>query len=165
MQVGTKYLRVRWVLLGSMLLGTAYLLGTYWAVTGGLLVGTYLITRRYYQWRYEVVMAHRKVRVGGYIYFVGLGQGSGGLVKIGRSVNPIKRIRGLRTSAPYGLYVMGIFPVEDAAGSEALIHRMFEDDRVSPKNEWFRLTPYLRMYIEAVSDPGLTEQVRKEVAL
>ncbi len=108
-------------------------------------------------------MKHRRVVTSGYIYFVQLVSGSRTLVKIGRSVDPIKRIRQLRTSAPYGLRVLGVMPCMNDVESEKIIHQKFASQRVSRKNEWFRVSVPLLLYINLVSDPVATASVRKAV--
>jgi hypothetical protein len=124
---------------------------------------SYLLVKRYYAYKYEVVMAHRRVVTSGYIYFVQLQSGNRLLVKIGRSVDPIKRIRALRTSAPYGIKVLGIMPTMNDVNSERIIHQRFATSRISKRNEWFQISVPLLLYINAVSDPAATAVVRKAV--
>ncbi len=124
---------------------------------------TYRLASAYYRWRERELMAHRRVATSGYIYFVQQVAGSRTLVKIGRSVDPIKRIKQLRTSAPYGLRVLGIMPCMDDVASERLIHQKFKALRISSRNEWFRMSVPLLLYINAVSDPVATAVVRKAV--
>lgn len=124
---------------------------------------TYKVASTYYRWREQELMKHRRVVTSGYIYFVQQVSGSRTLVKIGRSVDPIKRIRQLRTSAPYGLRVLGVMPCMDDVASEKLIHQKFKSLRISNRNEWFRMSVPLLLYINLVSDPVVTAIVRKAV--
>lgn len=138
----------------TMLILMAYLISTavvVWAV------------RAYYSWRERELMKHRKLTTSGFIYFVQQVSGSRTLVKIGRSVDPIKRIRQLRTSAPFGLRVLGVMPAMDDVASEKIIHQKFKALRVSSRNEWFRMSVPLLLYINLVSDPVVTAVVRKAV--
>jgi hypothetical protein len=118
---------------------------------------------RFHVWRFDTVMAHRRVVTSGYIYFIQLQSGNRLLVKIGRSVDPIKRIRALRTSAPYGIKVLGIMPTMNDVNSERIIHQRFATSRISKRNEWFQISVPLLLYINAVSDPAATAVVRKAV--
>lgn len=121
--------------------------------------------RRYYRWRESCLKEHSYLSVDHYVYFVRQRHGRQNLVKIGRSNDPIRRIRALRTSVPGGLHVMGILPTMDDVTSERLIHQAFKHLRVSPRQEWFRLTVPLQLYIDSVSDKQTTALVRKAVKL
>lgn len=124
---------------------------------------TYKVATAYYRWREQELMKHRRVATSGYIYFIQQVSGNRTLVKIGRSVDPIKRIRQLRTSAPFGLRVLGVMPCMDDVASEKIIHQKFKALRVSSRNEWFRMSVPLLLYINLVSDPVVTAVVRKAV--
>lgn len=129
-----------------------------------MLLSAYLahyITRKWYMTREQELMRHRRITTSGYIYFVQLVSGHRTLVKIGRSVDPIKRIRALRTSAPYGIKVLGIMPTFDDVASERMIHQRFAHLRVSDGNEWFRMSIPLLTFIHQVSDKSATAAVRK----
>lgn len=70
-----------------------------------------------------------------YVYFV-WAVGSG-MVKIGKSVNPFKRIDGLRTGCPYDLVMVLCLPQRRWI-SELELHRAFKHLRVrEKKGEWF----------------------------
>lgn len=125
----------------------------------------YQTSRYYWEWRQANIMGHHRLFATGYIYFVRQTQGRQNLVKIGRSNDPIRRIRALRTSVPGGLHVMGILPTMDDVASEKMIHQRFKDLRLSPRQEWFRLTVPLQLYIDSVSDKQTTTLVRKAVRL
>jgi hypothetical protein len=127
-----------------------------------LLIG-YWVASRSYRWRQEQLMKHYRLATNGYIYFVQQRIGGRRVVKIGRSIDPIKRIKTLSTSAPYGLHILGIMPTFDDVASEKMIHQQFAYLRISKKNEWFALNPTLWAYINAVSDPVLTASVRSAV--
>ncbi len=124
---------------------------------------TYKVATYYYTWREEQIMAHRRIVTSGYIYFIQQQAGNKLLVKIGRSNDPIRRLRQLRTSVPYGITVLGIMPTMDDVRSEKMIHQRFKHLRVSKRQEWFRITVPLLLYINAVSDPVTTAVVRKAV--
>ena len=132
-------------------------------VATGLVSLSYLLTRRYYIWKCEEIMRHNRIATSGYIYAIQLIHGHRTLVKIGRSIDPIKRIRALRTSAPYGIKVLGVIPVLNDVASEAYIHKRFKHLRISKAGEWFTLSIPLLLYIRTVSDPLITARVQKAV--
>ncbi len=66
------------------------------------------------------------------VYFITDGQG---LVKIGRSVNPQKRLKELQTGNPHELFLIGI--CEDRC--EQYYHGNYSDYRVRNNSEWFHI--------------------------
>jgi len=61
----------------------------------------------------------------------------GSLYKIGRSVSPEKRIRGMQL--PLAAKVIATFETTDAAALEKRLHRAYKAKR--KRGEWFALTP------------------------
>ena len=59
--------------------------------------------------------------------------------KIGKSINPTKRLSSLQTSSPYRLSLLAKTQVADMKKEEAFLHDYFQDNRVT--GEWFELTP------------------------
>lgn len=84
----------------------------------------------------------RKRRRQSYVYFL---QAEGdGLIKIGRTINPDKRVRELQTLAPSPLKLLAL--VEGGKDREREIHEMFVDAR--SHGEWFEPTPQLLRFIQ-----------------
>jgi len=68
----------------------------------------------------------------GYVYFI---QGlCGGAIKIGFSVDPVKRLRALQTGYPDTLTILFMVPGNES--TERQVHKEFEASRL--KGEWFR---------------------------
>lgn len=65
-------------------------------------------------------------------------------VKIGRSANPHKRLKQIKTGCPFPVALEAILP-EDS--TELQMHRRFEDGRLA--GEWFKLTSEIERLIEA----------------
>ena len=84
-----------------------------------------------------------------YIYFATAGLS--GPVKIGRSVNPEKRVAQLSTGSWVALEMLATIEVEDdrASDLEANIHVMFNEDRL--RGEWFRMSPRLESFIRSLA--------------
>jgi len=72
-----------------------------------------------------------------WIYFVQAVQG--GNIKIGKSINPLDRIKTLQASSPVLLKPLRITMGTSAV--ERYLHELFAEDRVY--GEWFRPTPRL----------------------
>jgi len=77
-----------------------------------------------------------------------------GLVKIGRSVNPKDRFRGLQNACPVTLNLVGFEKVLHPT-LERLLHQWLDDDRAH--GEWFRPTPHLTSVLERFDFPNWTE--------
>ena len=76
------------------------------------------------------------------IYFIRSGQ----YVKIGRSSNPLGRLRQVQTGNPVQGELLAVCP--GGRNEEAAIHRAFAEYRVS--GEWFHATPKLNTLIEDI---------------
>ena len=76
------------------------------------------------------------------IYFIR----SGEYVKIGRSSNPLGRLRQVQTGNPVQGELLAVCP--GGRNEEAAIHRAFAEYKVS--GEWFRATPKLNALIEDI---------------
>lgn len=82
-------------------------------------------------------------------------------VKIGRTRNsPLARLRAQRTANPHGLHVWAIIVVKDEVWAETYLHRMFKEDRVSSKNEWFKISWKLMVLAFALRNKNLTKKVQ-----
>lgn len=77
----------------------------------------------------------------GFVYFIRAVEAD--RVKIGWTVDVAKRLRGLQTSSPFALTLVGALAGE--TGFEGRLHRRFAADRVS--GEWFRLSAEIRKYL------------------
>jgi Meiotically Up-regulated Gene 113 (MUG113) protein len=75
-----------------------------------------------------------------YIYIIGAAQGP---VKIGVSVLPVNRLRGLQTGNPYELGVLAQF--HGGKKTEAKLHAFFAQERL--QGEWFQRSPRVRIFI------------------
>lgn len=62
-----------------------------------------------------------------------------GLVKIGISVDPLKRLKQLQTGTGYKLQLLKAYPTDNDLHWERRIHRMLW--RNKKKGEWFELDP------------------------
>lgn len=83
-----------------------------------------------------------------------------GLVKIGRATDPLSRLRAQRTANPYGLIILAIIPVRNAVRSEKILHNMFRNNRVSDRNEWFKVSLKMMFYIWALNDKYKMREVQ-----
>ena len=73
-----------------------------------------------------------------------------GLIKIGRSVNPVSRFNAIRTMSPDKLVLLGYLPEEVATENE--LHKKFAHLRMH--GEWFKAAPELREAIERLLAPA-----------
>lgn len=71
-----------------------------------------------------------------------------GLIKIGFSGNPQKRLRSLKTGSPDELSILKV--IKGSPRLEAELHRRFVSDRV--RGEWFKPSPALLSFIENLKD-------------
>ena len=78
------------------------------------------------------------------IYFIQEFQNSSGLIKIGLSVNPEGRLKGMQVNSPVLLGILETLPGSDDV--EAKLHEKFVRDRV--RGEWFNASESLLNFIE-----------------
>lgn len=67
------------------------------------------------------------------VYFIT----DGNFIKIGKSKNPLKRIRALQTSNPKPLRFIYVFDIHDSY--EKRLHKLFKRYKTKSNNEWFDL--------------------------
>jgi hypothetical protein len=72
----------------------------------------------------------------GYVYFIG--NKENGYVKIGYSLNPVKRRNMLQTSCPFPLEI--IYLLNGDVPMERRIQKVFKQYKTDSKNEWFNIT-------------------------
>jgi hypothetical protein len=77
------------------------------------------------------------------LYFIEAGQG--GPIKIGRSRDVAKRVKGIRVGSPWGAEIVAV--VSGRGADEPLWHRAFDHCRMS--GEWFTWCPELDQAIKA----------------
>lgn len=82
-----------------------------------------------------------------------------GMVKIGYSNNPYKRIQALKTSNPLELVMLLV--IEGKQSDEAKIHKQFEKDHF--RGEWFFLSDTIKNYIQSVQKSN--QDLRYELGL
>ena len=80
----------------------------------------------------------------GYIYFI---QADNGLIKIGFSGDPKRRLKGLKTMCPIGLELLAVF--EGSTGEEEKLHERFKKHRVH--GEWFKPRKIILKYINEIN--------------
>lgn len=85
------------------------------------------------------------------------------LVKVGRSVDVVSRLKAHRTANPFGIKVLAVMCVADDVEAETWLHRHFKHVRLSDKNEWFVMTPSLWAFIHCARDRALTRKVQGEL--
>lgn len=98
-----------------------------------------------------------------FVYFIG---DNNGAIKIGRSVDPVKRLASLQTANANGLLeLLAVLPHGETR--EARLHRKFSKRRLS--GEWFEDCPEIRMFIkqsggaiEAANDNGRARHGRRK---
>jgi hypothetical protein len=71
-------------------------------------------------------------------------------IKIGYSVNPIKRLKQLQTGHPTkigceGWWLLGT--ENQAVITERILHEMFKKERIRKNGEWFNYTQNIRDYL------------------
>lgn len=88
------------------------------------------------------------------VYYVRCG-GAGGLIKIGKAVDPRKRLSQLQTGSGETLTLLAVEP--GGLDVERRRHRQFRAYRV--RGEWFRAEPALLRHIEAVNAGATMETV------
>lgn len=111
------------------------------------------------QWRNRLGFTQKRFLHGGYIYI--FQTEFFWLVKIGRAADPITRMKAFKTANAGGVKVLAAFKVKDAVKAEKIIHRYFCHNRVSKRNEWFKLSLGLILFIFLVRDTALTERINE----
>lgn len=106
----------------------------------------------------------KRVRGGGYIYFFRGAREAFWQVKIGRSVNPLSRLKAHRTANPYGIVVLGVFKTRNDVKAERILHKTFARNRISSDNEWFTMSLDLWLTIILLRDRSLTERIQRWLA-
>lgn len=112
------------------------------------------------RWHYEGREPQPNRLTGFSIWKVYAIRASNGLIKIGISINPKKRLATLRTSSPVELELLGTW--ETAASSEKILHKILADSRVH--GEWFNPTPTVMEVATAIQN-GQTEALDRLVKL
>lgn len=82
-----------------------------------------------------------------YVYVIG--EANGDRVKIGHSINPGQRLKGLQTSHPEKLYLWG-FCEQRSPFTEKEIHEKLKEYRL--EGEWFKVTPAVREVINQIKE-------------
>jgi len=88
----------------------------------------------------------------GYVYFIG--QAGTGLVKIGASGVPLRRLTALRAASPVPLVLLGSIPSDDCLHAERMLHHRFRASR--HHGEWFERTPDLLALIDSCRNGSTT---------
>lgn len=96
----------------------------------------------------------------GYIYYFRGKREPIWLVKIGRSNDPIARLRAHRTANPYGVHILAVFRTRDDVKAETFLHDLFDRERIQRHNEWFYMTPRIWWSSIFLADKKLTRRVR-----
>lgn len=95
----------------------------------------------------------KPVKTVGFVYLV---RAKNGLYKIGSSIDPEKRLNGLKTGSPDKLIIIHTIKTDSAYEAERTFHKKFEHKKVH--DEWFALderdVEFIRS-IETVSDDTL----------
>jgi hypothetical protein len=79
--------------------------------------------------------------------------------KIGKTGNPTRRARQLARQLPFPVTMITRFPCPDESAVEAELHQKFADKHIY--GEWFVLDDDDLMYLQAVEDEIITEQIRE----
>jgi len=80
-----------------------------------------------------------------FVYFITFPEHEGRYVKIGKAFDVSSRVKGLQTSSPTPVKVLGVLP--EIVESEGSLHKKFSKYRTE-MGEWFHLTPHIRHYIK-----------------
>ncbi len=87
---------------------------------------------------FSVVEQDLKETPRGVVYFI-FREGKNRKCKIGKSINPLKRVKELQTGNPSKLYLSGT--LQGYKRLEKMVHAYFKDQRVR-KTEWFNIDIY-----------------------
>jgi len=101
-----------------------------------------------------------KARNPGYIYFFRGSHEPFYKIKIGRTNNPLSRLRSHRTANPHGIEVLLVFQTRSDVKAEQFLHKYFATSRISPRNEWFYWSFDMWLVMTALRDDKLTRRVR-----
>ncbi len=94
------------------------------------------------------------------LYVVRAGQ----FVKIGSTVDPIKRLSQLQVGCPYKIQLVAVFP--GTRKDEKELHRIFKKDRF--RGEWFVYRGAIARWVDDLGPPihnVLEERVREQLAV
>lgn len=94
-----------------------------------------------------------KARVHGVDCFVYAIRAENGLIKIGVSIQPERRIMALRSSSPTPLELLGYIP--GSFGIENMLHKLLSDS--SSHGEWFYPTPEVLEAVDAIVSKDLNQ--------
>lgn len=92
----------------------------------------------YYHWQND------KKTSEDHLYFMKCGEA----VKIGRSLDPNKRILGLKTGNPEEIEIL--FVAQNKGHMESTLHRCFSDWKVRENSEWFSYSKQIQDFIEYI---------------
>lgn len=141
------------------LIGTALVLVVVWLIV--------LTLRNYFEARsirkeFEPLMGGPH-RTHGYVYvFRGRGEKKH-YVKIGRARDAYARLCQHRTANPHGVELLSLIPTKNPVAAELYIHRIFDQERLTPENEWFRWTPRLERFVEALNDEKRRARIQEKL--
>lgn len=86
-----------------------------------------------------------------------------GFVKIGRAVDPSKRLNELQIGNPRQLRLSSSFVPKDAVATERQIHKWLKDSRV--RGEWFDIPPLAaQSVVERACSKGFTSKPKRRKA-
>lgn len=126
------------------------------ALTGGLLMANLWVVRKRYLYTDNI---GRSMRGRGYIYFFRGARENLLHVKIGRSTDPVARLKAFKTANPYGVHVYAVVRVRDPYKAERYIHRKFANQRLVG-GEWFWWSLGLWFFMVLVRDRKLTKETK-----
>lgn len=124
-----------------------------------------LVGLRYFIFRHQLRLhvgwtRSKRGRNNGYIYFFRGRREAIWQVKIGRTNNLRNRLRSHRTANPFGIELLAAFRTSDDVRAEAILHKMFAQNRISSRNEWFHLSLDLWLAMHLLRDQSLTERIQ-----
>jgi len=129
------------------------------ALTGLLLMANLWVARKRYFYTDSI---GRSMRGRGYIYFFRGARENLLHVKIGRSTDPVARLKAFKTANPYGVHIYAVVRVRDPYKAERYIHRKFARQRLTG-GEWFWWSPGLWLFMSLVRNEKLTEKTIEAV--
>lgn len=114
----------------------------------------------YKQWvRKSIGRISRASKRSGHIYAVRGRRESTRTIKLGRTITMRGRMRSARTYiSPWGVYIAGCCHVRDDKKAENWIKKHFARERVNTRNEWFRYSIRIRLFVWAIKDHRLTKK-------
>ena len=102
----------------------------------------------------------------GYIYFYRGKWENPFRVKIGRTNSWKNRLKSARTSvSPHGILILGAVIVKDDKQAENAVFTHFSDERIrsDKRNEWFKLSFRLWLFIRMVRDKSVTHEAKAQL--